>query len=404
MNPIRERIRKYFRGRRASKPREGRPKAAATRDVIRIPQTADFSLKTCPPHVGPPIRVRYWPAYTNPYQQLFYGFASEHFEAQPGDATAALADLVDHPDKRICFHLHWLNFLYEAARKGDGNAPFDRLLEASLTVRERGAVIAWTIHNAVEHEAVDKNFEVNFRRQLAQIADVIVVHGKQAELLATSMFNAPPHKIINIPHGSYIGVYRDEIERDIARKRVKAPVRDTIFANVGAMRPYKGLSELITSILEMDRSGGSVGLLLAGRAQPAYADEIANMSGGSAAVRIDLGRIHDDEMQLYLNSADFLVLPYRSILTSGSAILGLSFGRPVVAPALGGLVDVIEDGVNGFLYDPASPGGLATALKRAASTDAQTRARMSQAAFAHATTLRWSDGRNIFIQAIANGR
>jgi glycosyltransferase involved in cell wall biosynthesis len=334
---------------------------------------------------------------------MFYGFPSDRFEAQPGDAAAALADLVDHSDKRICFHVHWLNFLYkEADTQSQSNATFDRFLAACRAIRENGGVVAWTVHNAVEHEATDKDFEINFRRQLAQIADVIVVHGKQAEVLATTTFNAPPQRVINVVHGSYIGAYVDEIDRDVARKRLNAPARETIFANVGAIRPYKGLNELITSILEIDQEGVSVGLLLAGRALPAYADELTTMTGRSAAVRLDPRRVLDDEMQLYLNAADFLVLPYRSILTSGSAILGLSFARPIVAPALGCLTDLIEDGVNGFLYEPAMADGLVTALKRAARTDAKTRARMSQAAFARATTLRWSDARSAFIQAISS--
>lgn len=397
MSPIRDRIRAYFRSRSASK-LESTP---GTRDNALVPRTADFSLKSCTLNDGPPIRVRYWPSYSNPYQQLFYGFASDRFEALPGDAAAALADINSHSGKRICFHVHWLNFLYkDTDQNGGGRASFDRFLDACRAIQERGGLIAWTIHNAVEHEAADQELEVEFRRQLAQIADVIVVHGKQAELLATTAFNAPPHRILNLAHGSYIGVYTDEIDREDARTRIKAPLRGTIFANMGAMRPYKGLNELVEAILEIDRNGGSVGLLLAGRAAPAYAHEIASISGGSAVILADFRRVHDDEIQLYLNSADFLVLPYRSILTSGSAILGLSFARPIIAPALGSLVDIIEDGVNGFLYDPASPEGLITALRRAADTGPEARARMSQAAFASATALRWSDGRHAFIQAV----
>ena len=45
--------------------------------------------------------------------------------------------------------------------------------------------------------------------------------------------------------------------------------------------------------------------------------------------------IPDAELQVWLRAADVVVLPFRDILTSGSAILALSFGRAVVAPALG---------------------------------------------------------------------
>ena len=42
-------------------------------------------------------------------------------------------------------------------------------------------------------------------------------------------------------------------------------------------------------------------------------------------------------MQLFLNAADLLVFPYRDILNSGSALLGLSFDRPVLVPKLGAM-------------------------------------------------------------------
>ena len=42
--------------------------------------------------------------------------------------------------------------------------------------------------------------------------------------------------------------------------------------------------------------------------------------------------VPDGEVQHYLLAADAVVLPFKEILTSGSAMLALSFGRPVVAP------------------------------------------------------------------------
>ena len=39
-------------------------------------------------------------------------------------------------------------------------------------------------------------------------------------------------------------------------------------------------------------------------------------------------------------------------MTSGSVILALSFGRPVIAPRCGMIEEVIQDGCNGFTYEP----------------------------------------------------
>ncbi|HEX8711111.1 MAG TPA: glycosyltransferase, partial [Terracidiphilus sp.] len=64
-------------------------------------------------------------------------------------------------------------------------------------------------------------------------------------------------------------------------------------------------------------------------------------------------------------------------------------GCPVVTPLAGGTSDVVQDGVTGFLYDPASPDGAVDAIRKLL-FDAELRAEMSQKARADAE--RWSWG------------
>ena len=56
-----------------------------------------------------------------------------------------------------------------------------------------------------------------------------------------------------------------------------------------------------------------------------------------------------------------MVLPFSDVLTSGSAILALSLGRPVIAPALGCLPELISDRF-GLNFDADSPEGLRDAM------------------------------------------
>ena len=55
--------------------------------------------------------------------------------------------------------------------------------------------------------------------------------------------------------------------------------------------------------------------------------------------RFDEGYVPHDDVPLYFAAADVVVLPFRKVTTSGSALLALSLGRPVVAPRLGALRD-----------------------------------------------------------------
>ena len=63
----------------------------------------------------------------------------------------------------------------------------------------------------------------------------------------------------------------------------------------------------------------------------------------------------------------------------------MAWGRPVVASAVGGLVDAVEDGVTGLLVPPRDPAALRAALERLLG-DAELRARLGAAAREHVRT------------------
>jgi glycosyltransferase involved in cell wall biosynthesis len=67
---------------------------------------------------------------------------------------------------------------------------------------------------------------------------------------------------------------------------------------------------------------------------------------------------------MYLNAADVMVLPFQSIFTSGSLILGMSFSKAIVAPRMGAVPDYL-DGSGAILYDPEDSEGLAKAMRAA---------------------------------------
>jgi glycosyltransferase involved in cell wall biosynthesis len=65
-----------------------------------------------------------------------------------------------------------------------------------------------------------------------------------------------------------------------------------------------------------------------------------------------------------LDAATLLVLPSRSEGLGRVLVEALCRGRPVVASRVGGIRDVVEDGVNGILVEPRRPEQLADALVR----------------------------------------
>ena len=92
--------------------------------------------------------------------------------------------------------------------------------------------------------------------------------------------------------------------------------------------------------------------------------DLRTAAAGDPRISMQLRSIPDDEMQLYLRACDAVVLPFRDVLTSGSAILAMSFGRAVIAPRLGCLPETLSDDA-AILYDPTAPDALRDALTSA---------------------------------------
>ena len=72
---------------------------------------------------------------------------------------------------------------------------------------------------------------------------------------------------------------------------------------------------------------------------------------------------HREDVPSLLSDADAFVLPSRSEAFPNGAIEGMAAGLPVVASAVGGLIDLIQDGRTGLLVPPGDPEALAAALR-----------------------------------------
>jgi glycosyltransferase involved in cell wall biosynthesis len=92
-----------------------------------------------------------------------------------------------------------------------------------------------------------------------------------------------------------------------------------------------------------------------------------------------LGFVPPSEVGSYYERAAVVCVPSRREGYGMAAREAMAFGRPVVAAAVGGLRDAIEDGVSGVLVPPGDPAALRAALATLLG-DAALRARLGDAA------------------------
>ena len=338
------------------------------------------------------LRVLMIPAQSNPYQALL----AEALRAQdvvvklgggPSrfPVTPILLAWVRAGMPRVV-HLHWMHrYLLPVLGRRRWAA---RRTTMELRILHRlGVRLVWTVHNVGEHDGSAGKLEPRFNRRLISLADAVICHCTAARRLAIEAYELPESlqaRLHVVAHGNYTGWYPDTLDREAARAELGLAGTHRVFLFIGQVRGYKGVDELLHAFRDLDAPGAR--LIVAGMPRGAQAQAaIEQAAAADPRVTLALESVPDDRMQVYLRAADAVVLPYRDVLSSGSAILAMTFGRPVIAPAIGCLPESLgSEGT--ILYDPAAPDALIGALRAAMSADLDA---LGERAAAHAETLSW---------------
>ena len=264
-------------------------------------------------------------------------------------------------------HLHWIHsFIISPNVLKTIVKGFRFILELAI-LKLKGIKLVWTVHNLLQHEQQHPFLELLFRSATVRLCDYVIVHCNCAREIVVKIYKLCKKdfkKIAVIPHGNYIGSYKNNVSRLEARERLGLTRSEIVFLYIGKIRPYKGLLHLLKSFMRLKLP--TARLIIAGKPSSIQLTKaIKTLAERDSRILLKLEFIPNDQIQIYLNAADVVVLPYRNVLTSGSAILAMSFGRPVIAPRIGCVAELIEDNKGGFLYEPENRNGLFEALLKA---------------------------------------
>lgn len=221
-----------------------------------------------------------------------------------------------------------------------------------LAFLPRGTRVILQCHNISHKEpAWWKNVLTNI---VLRRGDALVVHAKtEAEDAATRV---KPSRVVT----SFLPVHemggriptRDEARRILG-------LHGNVALFFGHIRPFKALD---VTLRAWHLVKGDVTLVVAGQAWWKSEEEFREMAKDLRNVRLDFRFIPDAEIATYFAAADVVLAPYRVEAQSGVALTSFHFGRPVIATAVGGLPEIIEEGINGMLIPPEDPAALAGAV------------------------------------------
>lgn len=246
-------------------------------------------------------------------------------------------------------HLHWLYVF-----------PFFWLMKLFVKFSKKLRYkIVWTIHNILPHER--RKGDVEMVRWLYKNADYKFIHYKINLENLKKILNVEPENIEVIYHPIF-DLYPKEISKEKARKKLGIPMNKKVLLCFGMIRKYKGM-ELFADAIEK-LGNDYIGIVAGKRKSEEVASYLKKKERELKNLIVVDEFIPDEDVQIYFNACDVVVLPYTSITTSGAALLAYYFAKPVITTDLGGLPEIVINGKNGLLVQPNDTDALVEAIKK----------------------------------------
>ncbi|MCI0456894.1 MAG: glycosyltransferase, partial [Gemmataceae bacterium] len=247
-------------------------------------------------------------------------------------------------------------------------------------------------------------YEILDRISLRWMDRVICVSEAQARQVRRA--GVPARQVVVIRNAIHTARFEapDPVYQDRLQQFFATPPRYIVGA-AGRLSPEKGFGVLVEAARQLVQVEDSAGFVLFGDG-PLREALVRQIEAAGLTRRFLLAGFHDD-LDGYLPFLDLLVLPS---FTEGlpNVVLEAAAARvPVVATAVGGTPEVIEEGVSGFLVPPGDPASLARRIRDV--LDSETRRRemgqhgrqrvVAQFSFA-AQGLAY---RRLFLELVSNG-
>ncbi len=207
---------------------------------------------------------------------------------------------------------------------------------------------------------------LRWRAPMARHFDAIFVHG---EALAEQFHAQTGYRSYVIPHGNQEWMVEQAGPDPSLDARLHLPRDRPLALLFGALSPYKGVEVLLAAMAVLTPAERP-GLLIAGMAtataELAKWRRQARGLGLERWLRWDVRYIPAPDVAWYFRRADFVVLPYRVASQSGVGNLALTFGKPLIVTASGGLPELIDG--NGEVVPAGEAAPLARAMARVSSS------------------------------------
>jgi beta-1,4-mannosyltransferase len=243
-----------------------------------------------------------------------------------------LAALVAFPRGARWLHLHWPEWMIHHRDRRLYRARTAWLVGLLDLARARGVSIAYTAHNRLGHDDPHPDLGLAARRAVLARCAVAFGHFPAAHAVLTAMgfagrFVHQPHPHFGDDHPA---PFATPAARAAYRRSLGVPADALLLVSPGSMEPYKQLPLLARALRSLDRR---LVWIPVGQCRPAPLAALVAAIGDDARLRPRPGFADRASLSALVAAADATVLAHHDLFTSGSAVLSLTLGTPVIGPS-----------------------------------------------------------------------
>ncbi len=203
---------------------------------------------------------------------------------------------------------------------------------------------------------------LRLRRTLARFIDTVITNSYEGERYLRDVLRIPESRILRHPYQvAEPGALCLDQEGESPLNLTPRPV----FLFVGSLITLKGWRCLLEAAAQLVQRGmGSFSVVLAGDGE--QKQDLLRMI---AALRLEkivhlMGQVRYEDLGAFFLASDVFVLPTLGDVWAVVVLEAMAFGKPVLCSQHAGAKEMVEPGVNGYVFDPRNPGELAEYMAR----------------------------------------
>jgi D-inositol-3-phosphate glycosyltransferase len=230
---------------------------------------------------------------------------------------------------------------------------------AKRLTRKRGkeCTVIFIADNVIPHEK--RAGDRMFTRYAFKAVDYFIVQSDAVERDLKLL--DPQSKFIRLEHPVY-EIFGARQDRDNARQSLEIPKEVPVILFFGYVRKYKGLDILLRAMPTILKTLPELRLIVAGEYygdKAEYDALIEELKIPDKNLVLKTEYIPNEDVSLYFSAANVTVLPYRTATQSGIVQIAYNFDTPVIATDVGGLAEIVKDGVSGLIVAQPTPEAVA---------------------------------------------